>query len=73
MSAETAADRAARRLEELRVELAKGRRALAEVESERAALDAERQRLQEQLLRVSGAIRVLEELIGEVRDAEGQG
>ena len=55
-------DRVTIRLEELRGERDKGRRALAEAQADMAALEAEQQRLKEQLLRIDGAIRVLEEL-----------
>ena len=46
------------RLEELRGELAAGERRMAE-------LDAERQELQAVMLRISGAVQVIEEMLGE--------
>jgi hypothetical protein len=46
------------RLAELREELEKGRHALAE-------LDARRRRLEESMLRIAGAVQVLEEMVGE--------
>ena len=55
-------DRVKDRLAELLAEQEKGKRALAEIDAERAALDAERERLREQLLRIAGAIHILEEL-----------
>lgn len=51
------------RLLELKTELAKGRRRLE-------LLDRERQELRDTLLRISGAIQVLEELSGENGNAE---
>ncbi|HEX9736058.1 MAG TPA: hypothetical protein VGG06_29190 [Thermoanaerobaculia bacterium] len=51
-------DRIAQRLEELRAEFEAGQKMLAE-------LDEKRDRLRESLLRIAGAIQVLEELAGE--------
>lgn len=66
-------DRLARRLAELKAEHEKGRAALSELDGERAALDAERERVREQLLRISGAIRVLEELTAEQQGGDDGG
>ena len=52
----------AKRLEELRQDWTTGQRRLE-------SLDAERQRLRETLLRIAGAIQVLEELTGPGADA----
>lgn len=62
----SAADRSpvARRLEELRQDWTTGQRRLE-------SLDAERQRLRETLLRIAGAIQVLEEINGEDRPVAG--
>lgn len=56
------------RLTELRAELATGERLLAE-------LDEKRERLRESMLRIAGAIQVLEEIggEGEAGDREGNG
>jgi len=51
------------RLEELRQELAKGQKRLE-------MLDRERQEIRDTLLRISGAIQVLEELLRQKRERE---
>jgi hypothetical protein len=55
------ADALGTRLDELRVEQAKGRRRMLE-------LDAEREELRDTLLRIAGALQVLEELRGPRED-----
>jgi len=52
------------RLQELRAELEKGNKRLLE-------LDRERQEVRDTMLRISGAIRVLEELLEEHRQQSG--
>jgi hypothetical protein len=52
------------RIDTLREELAKGRRRAT-------ALEAEREELRETVLRISGAIQVLEELLHEPEDEQG--
>lgn len=54
-------EQVAKRLEQLRGELATGQRMLAE-------LDEKRERLRESLLRIAGAIQVLEELSGSAEE-----
>jgi hypothetical protein len=54
------------RVDELREELAKGRRRAA-------ALDAERDELRDTLLRIAGAVQVLEELLARTNGAESAG
>jgi predicted nuclease with TOPRIM domain len=56
----------ARRLEELRAELEKGR-------SELEVVDAHRTELRDTMLRIAGAIQVLEELLPEAEGAEATG
>jgi hypothetical protein len=60
----TDASAVARRLEELRLDWTAGQRRLE-------SLETERQRLRETLLRIAGAIQVLEELSGESRAGSG--
>lgn len=58
-------DRLEERLKELKAEFEKGQKALAQ-------LEAQRKNIQESMLRISGAIRVLEEEIDRSRrEAEG--
>lgn len=52
------------RLAELRAEFDKGQRALADLEAEQAAL-------REQMLRIAGAIKVLQELLEEEGTGDG--
>jgi len=54
-----------RRLGELRAEFEAGRRMLAD-------LDARRAELQQTLLRIGGAVQVLEELLGPAGEQEGE-
>lgn len=61
-------DRISERIAELTAEREKGRRALSELHADIAALEAERQRLKEQMLRIDGAIQILEELSEKAQD-----
>ena len=49
------------RLQQLRDEFAGGQAQLAEIEKQRAELDVRSARVQETMLRISGAVQVLEE------------
>jgi prefoldin subunit 5 len=61
----TDAARLMERLEQLRAEYRSGEQALAELESRR-------EDLRQTLLRISGAIQVLEEVTGQTEDGDGQ-
>ena len=51
---------------------ARGRRELAELDAEIAALEAERKRLTERLLRMSGAMELIDTLIAQAGESVGE-
>lgn len=60
-----------KRLEELQQELAGGEKLLAELQAKQADLQAKQASVQQTMLRIGGAIRVLQELLEEEAAVEG--